>query len=166
MSAAKAGADFVKIFPCAQMGGPSYLKILRVPFPQLRFIAAGGVNQLTAGDYIRAGAVAVGIGADLTHQDAIKRRDAGRIRERARARRRPYSPAYSAHGLWWHHHQAAVAWSIPNTPAALYGKVNRDRDRLARMTEIVLSSIYASVRRNCGLNERCGVAGLRRYSVQ
>jgi 2-dehydro-3-deoxyphosphogluconate aldolase/(4S)-4-hydroxy-2-oxoglutarate aldolase len=84
MEAAKAGADFIKIFPCAQIGGASYVRALKSPFPELRFIAAGGINQLTAGDYIRAGAVALGIGADLIHQDAIKRRDVGWIRELSR----------------------------------------------------------------------------------
>jgi len=84
MAAAKAGADFVKIFPCAQVGGPSYLKALKSPFPEVPLIAAGGVNQQTASDYILAGAAALGIGRDLIHQDAIKRRDAGWIRELAR----------------------------------------------------------------------------------
>jgi 2-dehydro-3-deoxyphosphogluconate aldolase / (4S)-4-hydroxy-2-oxoglutarate aldolase len=83
MAAAKAGADFVKIFP-AQIGGPSYIKALKSPFPEVRLIAAGGVNQQTASDYILAGAAALGIGRDLIHQDAIKRRDAGWIRELAR----------------------------------------------------------------------------------
>jgi 2-dehydro-3-deoxyphosphogluconate aldolase / (4S)-4-hydroxy-2-oxoglutarate aldolase len=84
MNAANAGADFVKIFPCANVGGPSYLRALKSPFPEVRFIASGGVNQQTASDYILAGAVALGIGRDLIHQDAIKRRDAGWIRELAR----------------------------------------------------------------------------------
>jgi len=84
MAAAKAGADFVKIFPSAQVGGPGYIRALRSPFPDIRFIAAGGVNQQTASDYILAGAVALGIGRDLIHQDAIKRRDAGWIRELSR----------------------------------------------------------------------------------
>jgi 2-dehydro-3-deoxyphosphogluconate aldolase / (4S)-4-hydroxy-2-oxoglutarate aldolase len=84
MAAAKAGADFVKIFPCAQVGGPSYIKALKSPFPDVPLIASGGVNQQTAGDFILAGAAALGIGRDLIHQDAIKRRDDGWIRELAR----------------------------------------------------------------------------------
>jgi 2-dehydro-3-deoxyphosphogluconate aldolase/(4S)-4-hydroxy-2-oxoglutarate aldolase len=84
MAAAKAGADFVKIFPCAQVGGASYIRALKSPFPDVPFIAAGGVNQQTAADFILAGAVAVGIGRDLIHQDAIQRRDGGWIRELAR----------------------------------------------------------------------------------
>ena len=82
--AAKAGADFVKIFPCAQVGGPSYIRALKTSFPEIPFIASGGVNQQTAGDFILAGSTALGIGTDLIHQDAIKRRDEGWIRELSR----------------------------------------------------------------------------------
>jgi len=84
MAAAKAGADFIKIFPCGQVGGPGYIKALKSPFPEIRFVAAGGVTQTTASDYIWAGAAAVGIGADLIHRDAIRRRERGWIVELAR----------------------------------------------------------------------------------
>jgi 2-dehydro-3-deoxyphosphogluconate aldolase/(4S)-4-hydroxy-2-oxoglutarate aldolase len=84
MAAAKAGSDFVKIFPCAQLGGPSYIRALKAPFPRVALIASGGVNQENAADFIRAGAVAVGIGRDLIHPDAIKRREDGWIRELSR----------------------------------------------------------------------------------
>jgi 2-dehydro-3-deoxyphosphogluconate aldolase / (4S)-4-hydroxy-2-oxoglutarate aldolase len=84
MNAAKAGADFIKIYPCGQVGGPSYIRALKSPFPELRFIAAGGVSQVTVSDYIWAGASAVGIGRDLIHGDAIKRRERGWILELAR----------------------------------------------------------------------------------
>ena len=55
-----------------------------MPFPDLPFIAAGGVNQQNAGEFILAGATAVGIGRDLIHQDAIRRRERGWIVELAR----------------------------------------------------------------------------------
>jgi 2-dehydro-3-deoxyphosphogluconate aldolase / (4S)-4-hydroxy-2-oxoglutarate aldolase len=84
MSAVKAGADFVKIFPCAQIGGVTYLRALRPPFPQVSFIAAGGVNQQTAGEYIYAGAAALGVGADLIPPRAIEGREQGWIVELAR----------------------------------------------------------------------------------
>jgi 2-dehydro-3-deoxyphosphogluconate aldolase/(4S)-4-hydroxy-2-oxoglutarate aldolase len=84
MTAWKAGSDFVKIFPCSAVGGPAYLRALRPPFPQVRFIAAGGVNQATVASYISAGAAAVGIGRDLIHQDAIRRRERDWIRELSR----------------------------------------------------------------------------------
>ena len=84
MNAAKAGADFIKIFPCGQLGGPSYIRALKSPFPDLRFIAAGGVTQVTAADYIWAGAAAVGIGSDLIHRDAIRKKERNWIVELAR----------------------------------------------------------------------------------
>jgi len=84
MAAWKAGADFVKIFPCAPVGGPRYIRALKAPFPKIPLIASGGVNQETAAAFIRAGAVALGIGRDLIHPDAIKRREAGWIRELSR----------------------------------------------------------------------------------
>ncbi len=84
MAAVKAGADFVKIFPCAQIGGVDYLHALKSSFPQVPFIASGGVNQQTAGKYLEAGATAVGIGAELAPPRAIALREAGWIEELAR----------------------------------------------------------------------------------
>ncbi len=84
IAAVKAGADFVKIFPCSQVGGVDYLHALKGPFPHVSFIAAGGVNQQTAGKYLAAGATAVGIGADLIPQRAIVVREADWIEELAR----------------------------------------------------------------------------------
>jgi len=80
----KAGSDFVKVFPCFANGGPSYIQALKGPFSEVPLIATGGVNQMNARDFIRAGAVALGIGRDLIHQDAIKRRERGWITELAR----------------------------------------------------------------------------------
>jgi 2-dehydro-3-deoxyphosphogluconate aldolase/(4S)-4-hydroxy-2-oxoglutarate aldolase len=80
----KAGADFVKIFPCAQIGGPSFIQAMNAPFHHVPLIASGGVNQDNVTDFIRAGAAAVGIGRHLIHPDAIKRREDGWIRELAR----------------------------------------------------------------------------------
>jgi len=84
MTAWKAGADFVKVFPCFANGGPSYIQALKAPFSEVPLIAAGGVNQMNAVEFIRAGAVALGIGRDLIHQDAIRRREKGWITELAR----------------------------------------------------------------------------------
>jgi 2-dehydro-3-deoxyphosphogluconate aldolase/(4S)-4-hydroxy-2-oxoglutarate aldolase len=71
-AASKAGAELVKIFPCAQMGGPGYIRALRAPFAHLAFMASGGVNQQTASDFIRAGAVVLGIGENLIPPDAVR----------------------------------------------------------------------------------------------
>ena len=84
MAAVKVGADFVKIFPCSQVGGVDYLHALKRPFPHVAFIAAGGVNQQTAGKYLEAGATAVGIGTDLIPPRAITIREAAWIEELAR----------------------------------------------------------------------------------
>src|SRR5271163_2142702 len=83
ISAWRAGADFVKVFPCAQVGGDSYIKALRAPLPQVPLIAAGGVNQQTAANFILAGATAIGVVSELTPTEAIARRQADRIRELA-----------------------------------------------------------------------------------
>jgi 2-dehydro-3-deoxyphosphogluconate aldolase/(4S)-4-hydroxy-2-oxoglutarate aldolase len=84
IAAWKAGADFVKIFPCAQMGGDQYIRALRTPFPQIPFIASGGVNQITAANFIFAGASALGIGSELMPHKALATRQAQWIHELAR----------------------------------------------------------------------------------
>jgi len=81
IAAWKSGADFVKVFPCSVLGGPAYMRSLKSPFPQIPLIASGGVNQQNAAAYIHAGAVALGIGCDLIHADAIQHRERGWIRE-------------------------------------------------------------------------------------
>jgi 2-dehydro-3-deoxyphosphogluconate aldolase/(4S)-4-hydroxy-2-oxoglutarate aldolase len=83
MMAWKAGVDFVKIFPCSQMGGAPYIKALKAPFPQVPLIASGGVNQLNVADFILAGATAVGVGAHLIPKKAIELRQPHRIHELA-----------------------------------------------------------------------------------
>jgi 2-dehydro-3-deoxyphosphogluconate aldolase/(4S)-4-hydroxy-2-oxoglutarate aldolase len=80
----KAGSDFVKVFPCSQVGGDTYIKALKRPFPQVRLIAAGGVNQKTAANFILAGASAIGVGGELIPREAIEMRQADRIHELAR----------------------------------------------------------------------------------
>ena len=84
LAASKAGPDYIKIFPCAPVGGPAYIRALRGPFPLVSFIASGGVNQQTALDFLLAGAVALGIGGELIPHEAIQRRQEHRIGELAR----------------------------------------------------------------------------------
>jgi len=83
ITAWKASADFVKVFPCAQLGGDSYIRALKAALPQVPLVAAGGVNQLTAGNLILAGAAALGVGRELIPKEAIQQRRAGWIRELA-----------------------------------------------------------------------------------
>ena len=84
IAAWKAGADFVKIFPTAPVGGDRYIRSLKLPLPQIKLIAAGGVNQQTATGYILAGASAIGVGGELLPPDALQRRQEHRIQELAR----------------------------------------------------------------------------------
>jgi 2-dehydro-3-deoxyphosphogluconate aldolase/(4S)-4-hydroxy-2-oxoglutarate aldolase len=65
------GADIVKVFPATALG-PSYLKDIRAPMPQLRLMPTGGVTLDNAGDWIRAGAIAVGVGSALLDAKAIE----------------------------------------------------------------------------------------------
>jgi 2-dehydro-3-deoxyphosphogluconate aldolase/(4S)-4-hydroxy-2-oxoglutarate aldolase len=84
MAAAKAGSDFVKIYPCFANGGPRYIQALKMPFPDVPLIASGGVDQQNAGEFILAGAAALGIGGHLIHRDAIRRRERAWIHELSR----------------------------------------------------------------------------------
>lgn len=83
MAAMRSGADMVKLFPCAQVGGAAYLRALRAPFPHVAFIAAGGVHQQNAMEFIEAGATALGIGEDLIPREAVESRRADWIQELA-----------------------------------------------------------------------------------
>jgi 2-dehydro-3-deoxyphosphogluconate aldolase/(4S)-4-hydroxy-2-oxoglutarate aldolase len=84
MKAIKAGVDFIKVFPCAQVGGPSYIRAMKAPFPKAPLIASGGVNQQNAGEFIHAGAIALGIGEHLVPREAIESEDLDWIRELSR----------------------------------------------------------------------------------
>lgn len=84
MTAWKAGSDFVKIFPCGQVGGPAYIKALKGPLPQVPLIPTGGVNLETAADFISAGAAALGVGGELIKKDAVQARRADVLEDLAR----------------------------------------------------------------------------------
>src|SRR6266403_579674 len=79
-----AGADFVKIFPCGQVGGAKYIKALKGPLPQIPLVPTGGVNLSTAAEFIEAGAVALGIGGELVQAEALKSNKPEIIVENAR----------------------------------------------------------------------------------
>jgi 2-dehydro-3-deoxyphosphogluconate aldolase/(4S)-4-hydroxy-2-oxoglutarate aldolase len=84
IAAWKAGADLVKIFPTGHIGGINYVRALKVPLPQIPLIATGGVNQLTAFDFIQAGATAIGLGGELFPKEALHFRQVDRIHELAK----------------------------------------------------------------------------------
>lgn len=84
MTAWKSGCDFVKVFPCGLIGGSNYIRTLKAPFPDVPMIAAGGITHQNAGDFIQAGAAALGIGRDLIPPVAIQKRQPHRIHELGR----------------------------------------------------------------------------------
>ena len=77
-----AGADIVKVFPATALG-PGYIKDIRGPLPHVKLMPTGGVTLDNAGDWIRAGAVAVGVGTALTDAKAIAAGDYGKLRANA-----------------------------------------------------------------------------------
>ena len=84
IAAWKAGSDFVKVFPCGQVGGAAYIKALRGPFPQIPFVPTGGVNLTTAADFLAAGAAALGVGGELVQPTALKEKKPEVIADAAR----------------------------------------------------------------------------------
>jgi 2-dehydro-3-deoxyphosphogluconate aldolase / (4S)-4-hydroxy-2-oxoglutarate aldolase len=100
VTAWKAGADFVKVFPCAPIGGDKYIKALHASLPQIPLIAAGGVNQQTAANFILSGATAIGIGKELIPTEAIERRQSERIHELARRFRKLVKDARDEIAAW------------------------------------------------------------------
>jgi 2-dehydro-3-deoxyphosphogluconate aldolase/(4S)-4-hydroxy-2-oxoglutarate aldolase len=72
VTAWQAGADMVKVFPCAPVGGPNYIRSLRGPLPQIDYVPTGGVDLETTPEYIRAGAAAVAVGGELVSNKALR----------------------------------------------------------------------------------------------
>lgn len=83
LTAHRAGAEFIKIFP-ARLGGPQYLRDILAPLPHLRLIPTGGVNVENARAYREAGAVAVGVGGNLVAEAVVAGGDWARITATAR----------------------------------------------------------------------------------
>jgi 2-dehydro-3-deoxyphosphogluconate aldolase/(4S)-4-hydroxy-2-oxoglutarate aldolase len=81
----RAGAAMVKVFPCSAVGGASYVKALKAPLPQIELLPTGGVSLTTIADFFKAGASAVGAGADLVDIDKIRAGDFAAVTEKARA---------------------------------------------------------------------------------
>ena len=80
----QAGADLVKIFPCNSVGGPSYIRSLKGPFPQMQVVVTGGVNLENVGQYLAAGVAAVGVGEIILEREAIEAANVGQITVNAR----------------------------------------------------------------------------------
>ena len=76
------GADFIKIFPAEGLG-PKYIQSIRGPLPHLKIVPTGGVDVNTAGDYIKAGCVAVAAGSTLVRKDILKNKDWAKLTDLA-----------------------------------------------------------------------------------
>jgi 2-dehydro-3-deoxyphosphogluconate aldolase / (4S)-4-hydroxy-2-oxoglutarate aldolase len=83
-NARKAGADFVKVYPCSLVGSDNYIRMLRRPFPDIPLIAGGGVTQQNAAHYLLAGASALSIGKELIPRESMLLHKPDRIRELTR----------------------------------------------------------------------------------
>jgi 2-dehydro-3-deoxyphosphogluconate aldolase/(4S)-4-hydroxy-2-oxoglutarate aldolase len=84
VSARNAGADMVRVFPCSALGGPSYVKAIKAPLPQIDLFPSGGVTLQNAAAFIEAGACVLGVGRDLVDLAALREGRTDRIAERAR----------------------------------------------------------------------------------
>ncbi|MFM8334720.1 MAG: bifunctional 4-hydroxy-2-oxoglutarate aldolase/2-dehydro-3-deoxy-phosphogluconate aldolase [Opitutaceae bacterium] len=84
LAAWEAGADAAKVFP-AEFVGPSYIKSVKAPFPQIEMVPTGGVNEQNVGDFLRAGAYAVAAGSSLVDGKALKDKNWAAITAKARA---------------------------------------------------------------------------------
>ncbi|RKX99418.1 2-dehydro-3-deoxyphosphogluconate aldolase [Candidatus Poribacteria bacterium] len=79
----ESGADYVKVFPASAVG-PEYIKAVKAPLPQVELIPTGGVNVQNAGEFIKAGAIALGVGGALVSKKAIAERNFKLLTETAR----------------------------------------------------------------------------------
>lgn len=84
LTAWEAGADAIKVFPCGNVGGAKYIKALKAPFPHIEMVPTGGVNLATCGEFLKAGACAVGVGGELIDAATIHAGKFEVFEERAR----------------------------------------------------------------------------------
>jgi 2-dehydro-3-deoxyphosphogluconate aldolase/(4S)-4-hydroxy-2-oxoglutarate aldolase len=84
MAAQEAGISLVKVFPCGSAGGARHIKALRGPFPKLQMIPTGGVTLANVGEYLAAGAFALGIGSELVDEGALCEGKNGQVTDCAR----------------------------------------------------------------------------------
>lgn len=83
MTAHRAGADFVKLFPAGNLG-TAYVKAVRAPISHVKLLAVGGINEDNVADFLRAGMVGAGVGGNLANKKWIEAGDFDKITETAR----------------------------------------------------------------------------------
>lgn len=84
MTAHRAGADIVKLFPAADLG-PGYLKAIRAPISHVKIMAVGGINEQNIGQFLAAGAVGAGVGGNLANRAWIEAGEFQKITQAAKA---------------------------------------------------------------------------------
>jgi 2-dehydro-3-deoxyphosphogluconate aldolase/(4S)-4-hydroxy-2-oxoglutarate aldolase len=84
LSGWEAGADGIKVFPCQAMGGASYVRALKAPFPHIELFPTGGVKLETIAEFLKAGSMAVGVGSELVDSQALLAGNSHGIAQRAR----------------------------------------------------------------------------------
>jgi 2-dehydro-3-deoxyphosphogluconate aldolase / (4S)-4-hydroxy-2-oxoglutarate aldolase len=84
ITAWRMGADMVKIFPCSALGGASYLRALKAPLPHVKMLPTGGVDVSTAAEFIKAGALALGVGAAVVDLKLMAERGPGAVTEKCK----------------------------------------------------------------------------------
>jgi len=72
LKAWESGADIVKVFPAADLGGPSYIRAIKAPLPHILLNPTGGVSLENAADFIRAGADVISVGSHLVDKKAVE----------------------------------------------------------------------------------------------
>ena len=84
ITAWRAGADMVKVFPCSAVGGAGYIRALKAPLPDVKLVPTGGVNLATAPGFIAAGATALGVGTALVDLKLLAEQGEPAVAERVR----------------------------------------------------------------------------------
>lgn len=93
LSAWEAGGDMVKVFPVELLGGPSYIRAIRGPLPQIPLMPTGGVNLQNAAAYVEAGAAALGVGGELVDPQSVSEGKWEMIAERVQSYRQAVKSA-------------------------------------------------------------------------
>jgi len=83
VTAWEAGADIVKVFP-ADIVGPAFFKAMKGPLPQVKLMPTGGVDLKTGPEFLKAGAVCLGVGSQMIEPKAVSERNMDRIRDLGR----------------------------------------------------------------------------------
>ena len=84
LAAWDAGPDFVKVFPVNSVGGPSYIRSLKGPFPHIEFVVTGNVTMENAPQFLAAGVTAVGVGESIISRQALESKDVNGISANAK----------------------------------------------------------------------------------